>query len=80
MDKIIIIGMMDSRKDEIAEYLSKQADFETEITKLIKKIKNKTFAIRAAVPAMIPKPRTPAMIAIRRNVTTIPSMFFTSFQ
>ena len=36
MDKIIIIGMMDSRKDEIAEYLSKQADFETEITKLIK--------------------------------------------
>jgi hypothetical protein len=38
-----------------------------ETTNKIRKTTNKTFAIHAAVPAIPPNPRTPAMIATSRN-------------
>jgi len=40
---------------------------------------NRIFAKKAAVPAMNPKPRTPAIIAIRRKVSTKPNILPTSF-
>tara|TARA_Y100000588_G_scaffold355128_1_gene410053 strand:- start:4134 stop:4385 length:252 start_codon:yes stop_codon:yes gene_type:complete len=39
------------------------------------KIKNKTFAMPAAAPAMPPKPNTPAISAIIKNINDQPSMF-----
>ncbi len=39
---------------------------------------NRTFAMKAAVPAIIPKPRMPAIIAIRRKVNTKPNILLTS--
>jgi hypothetical protein len=40
----------------------------SEITKAIRKTKNNIFAIEADVPAIPPKPSTPATIATTKNV------------
>jgi len=49
-----------------------------EIINKIKKITKITFAIQAAVPAMVPNPKTAAMIAMIKKKSTHPSMLLPS--
>ncbi len=50
-----------------------------ETTNPIRKRKNRTFTINAAIPAIIQKPRRPATMAITRKNRTRPNMVPTSF-
>src|SRR5690349_25154944 len=49
-------------------YLTRPRPKNSEMTKRTRNTKNKTLAIPAAVPAIPPKPRTAAIMAITKNV------------